>query len=125
VPSSSASARVRYRTLGEEPRDHRFELKLSAAERTMLAAAADRAGRTLAAYLVKVSLDRAEHRTAHVGAAQHEMIARLIDLAEEVAGIKGSLSQSAGIPRSDLEYCMRVVRHVDEAAELIRQRRLR
>src|SRR5712691_8878199 len=37
VPSSSATAGVRYRTRGEERRDKRFELKLSAAERTVLA----------------------------------------------------------------------------------------
>jgi uncharacterized protein (DUF1778 family) len=131
VPSSSASAGVRYRTRGEERRDHRFELKLSAAERIVLAAAAERAGQTLAAYLVKAGLDRAEHRIAPVGAVQREMLARLMALAEEVAGIKSSLSQaatrseSAGIRRPDIEYCMRVVRHIDEAAELIRQRRLR
>lgn len=130
MPSSSASAGVRYRTRGEAPSDHRFELKLSAAEREVLATAAGQAGLTLAAYMVKAGLDRAEHRTAPVGAVQQEMIARLMGLAEDITSIKGSLSQAdpSGAPaarKPDLEYCMRVVRHVDEAAELIRQRRPR
>jgi hypothetical protein len=132
VPRSSASAGVRYRTRGEERRDHRFELKLSAAERTVLAIAADRAGLTIAAYLVKAGLDRAEHRTAPVGAVQREMLAELIRIAGTVSRMGTNLGQavsrlnSDGAPGPDLEpaasYCMRVVRHVDEAAERLRRR---
>jgi hypothetical protein len=132
VPRSSASAGVRYRTRGEERRDHRFKLKLSAAERTVLATAADRAGLTIAAYLVKAGLDRAEHRTAPVGTVQREMLAELIRIAGTVSRMGTNLSQavsrlnSDGAPGPDLEpaasYCMRVVRHVDEAAERLRRR---
>ncbi len=130
MPSSSASAGVRYRERGQERRDHRYELKLSASERTVLATAADRDGLTLAAYLVKAGLDRAEHRTAPVGAVQREMVARLIELADFVSGIQSSLSQAVTRPSStgtcgpDLKYCMRAVGHIDEAVDLIRQRRL-
>ena len=111
---------------------HRFELKLSAAERMVLATAADRAGLTLAAYIVQAGLDRAEHRTAPVGAVRREMLARLIELTDLVGRIGTSFSQAAarlnsvGAAGSDVEsaagYCMRVVRHVDEAAELVRRR---
>jgi hypothetical protein len=127
VPRSSASAGIRYRTRGQERRDHRYELKLSASEHTVLTTAAGRDHLTLAAYLVKTGLDRAEHRTAPVGAVQREMAARLIDF---VSGIQTSLSQaetragSTGTCGPDLRYCMRVVGHIDEAVDLIRQRRL-
>src|SRR5690242_11697925 len=77
VPSPSASAGVRYRERGQERRDHSFHLKLSAAERMVLAAAAHRAGLTLAAYVVQAGMDVAEHRTAPVGAVQREMLADL------------------------------------------------
>jgi hypothetical protein len=123
---------VRYRTRGEERREHRFELKLSAGERAVLAAAADRAGLTLAAYLVRAGLDVAERRAAPVGAVQREMLIRLIELAELVGRIGADFSRAAarfsstGATDPDLTpaagYCMRVVRHIDEAAELIRRR---
>jgi len=96
----------------------------------VLATAADRDGLTLAAYLVKAGLDRAEHRTAPVGAVQREMVARLIELADFVSGIQSSLSQAVTRPSAtgtcgpDLKYCMRVVGHIDEAVDLIRRRRL-
>jgi len=92
--------------------------------------AAGRDSLTLAAYLVKAGLDRAEHRTASVGAVQREMAARLIELADFVSSIQTSLSQaetragSTGTCGPDFRYCMRVVRHIDEAVDLIRQRRL-
>jgi hypothetical protein len=132
VPSSSATVGVRYRERGHERRDHRFELKLSAGERAVLAAAASRSGQTLAAYIVEAGLDKAEHRTAPVGEVHREMLARLIELAD-LAGIIGtSLSQPVtragpdGGPGPDpgpaAGYCLRVVRHIDEAAEVIRRR---
>jgi hypothetical protein len=128
VPRSSASVGVRYRTRGEERRVHRFELKLSAPERMVLATAADRDGLTLAAYLVTAGLDRAEHRVAPVGAVQRETLAQLIRLAGLLSQAVSRLKPDGG-PGPDLEpaagYCMRVVRHVDEAVELIRQRMLR
>jgi uncharacterized protein (DUF1778 family) len=132
VPSSSATAGVRYRERGEKRREHRFELKLSAGERTLLAAAADRAGLTLAAYLVGAGLDVAERRAAPIEAVQREMLIRLIELADLVGHIGADFSQAAvrfsstGAADPDLTpiagYCIRVVRHIDEAAELIRRR---
>jgi uncharacterized protein (DUF1778 family) len=132
VPSSSASVGVRYRECGDERRDHRFELKLSAGERAVLAAAASRSGQTLAAYIVEAGLEKAEYRTAPVGAVHREMLARLMELADLAGSIGSSLSQtvtrtrSDGMPGPDPEptagYCLRVVRHIDEAAELIRRR---
>ncbi len=132
MPSSSATAGVRYRTRGEERRDQRFELKLSAAERMVLAAAAHRAGLTLAAYLVQAGMDVAEHRAAPVGAVQREMLADLFRLIGEVNRVRTHLGQavarldSDGAPGPDLEravgYCMRAVQRVDEAAQLVRRR---
>ena len=132
MPSSSATAGVRYRTRGEERRDHRFELKLSAAERMVLAAAARRAGLTLAAYIVQAGMDVAEHRTAPVGAVQREMLADLFRLIGEVNRVRTNLSQavtrlnSDGAAGPDLEravgYCMRVVQRVDDAAQHVRRR---
>ena len=132
MPSSSASTGVRYRERGQERRDHRFELKLSAAERIVLAAAADRVGLTLAGYLVKAGLDVAEHRAAPVGAVQREMLAHLFRIAIMVSRIGTDFNEAAsrlssgGVPGPDLEqaagYCMRVVRQVDEAVELVRRR---
>ena len=120
------------KTRGEERREHRFELKLSASERAVLAAAADRASLTLAAFLVRAGLDVAERRAAPVEAVQREMLIRLIELADLVGRIGADFSQAAarfsstGAADPDLipiaGYCMRVVRHIDEAAELIRRR---
>ena len=132
MPSSSAGVGVRYRERGDERRDHRFELKLAAGERAVLAAAASRSGQTLAAYLVEAGLEKAEYRTAPVGAVHREMLFRLIELADLAGRIGSGLSPAAsrsssdGAPGPDLEptasYCLRVVRHIDEAAELIRRR---
>jgi hypothetical protein len=132
MPSSSASAGVRYRTRGEERRDQRFELKLSAAERMVLAAAAHRVGLTLAAWLVQAGMDVAEYRTVPVGAVQREMLADLYRLIGEVNRVRTHLGQavarldSDGAPGPDLEravgYCMRVVQRVDEAADLVCRR---
>jgi hypothetical protein len=119
---------VRYRTRGQERREHRFELKLSAAERGILATAADRDGLTLAAYLVKAGLDVAQHRIAPVGAIQREMLAELFRIRGMVSRIGQAMSRlsSADASGPDLEpavaYCMRVVRHVDDAAQLVRRR---
>ena len=132
MPSSSASVGVRYRERGDERRDHRFELKLSAGERDVLAAAANRSSQTLAAYLVEAGLEKAEYRSAPVGEVQREMLFRLIELADLAGRIGSSLNpavsrtRSDGTPGPDLgptaSYCLRVVRHIDEAAELIRRR---
>lgn len=123
---------MRYRTRGQERRDHRFELKLSDGERDVLAAAANRSGLTLAAYIVRAGLDVAEHRLAHVGAVPREMLAELIQITIMLNRAGTNLSQAAGSPESadtpglDLEsaagYCMRVVRRVDEVAQLVRRR---
>jgi hypothetical protein len=132
VTSPSATVGVRYRTRGEERRDRRFELKLSAAEHAMLMAAAARGRLTLAAYIVQAAMDAAELRTAPVGAVQREMLAELIRIAGTVTRAGLNFSQAAsqlspdGADGVELEqaaaYCLRVVRHVDDAAERLRRR---
>jgi hypothetical protein len=132
VPSSSATVGVRYRERGHERRDDRFELRVSAGERAVLAAAASRSGQTLAAYLVEAGLEKAEHRTAPVGEVHREMLADLYRLTGEVNRVRTHLGQAVsgldcdGATGPDLEravgYCMRVVQRIDEAAQLVRRR---
>lgn len=132
MPRSSATAGVRYRDRGQERRDHSFHLKLSAAERMVLAAAARRAGLTLAAYIVQAGMDVAEHRAAPVGAVHREMLADLYRLTREANRARTHLGQAVsgltpdGGPGPDLEraagYYMQVVQRVDEAAQLVRRR---
>ena len=98
----------------------------------VLAAAAHRAGLTLAAYIVQAGMDVAEHRTAPVGAVQREMLADLFRLIGEVNRVRTHLGQavsgldSDGASGPDLEravgYCMRVVQRIDETAQLVQRR---
>jgi len=47
----------------ERPREHKVTVRLSEAEMAAMTAAADRAGLTLAAYIIRAGIDAAEHRT--------------------------------------------------------------
>jgi hypothetical protein len=105
---------------------------LSAAEKAALAAEADRSGMAVAAWLGRVGLDAAQHRAVPVPQMQREMLTALIDAADLVSRIETGLNRAmarlnaAEGPGPDLEpaarYCLRVIRHLDEAAELVRQR---
>jgi hypothetical protein len=79
-------------------------------------------------------MDAAEHRAISVPKLQREMLAALLEVTEQVRLISADLSQAvarldaSGVPGPDLEptarYCARVIRRVEEAAELV-SRRLR
>jgi hypothetical protein len=107
-------------------------VKLSAAERATLAAAADRAGMALAAYLCEAAMDAAEHRAVPVPKVQREILAELLRVRGLVRRIGVNLNQAVarlnatGEPGPDLEsaaaYCARVLGHVDQAAEQVRRR---
>src|ERR1039457_1138234 len=115
----------------EDAQRTNLTVRLSGEERATLAAAADRAGLALGAYLVGAGLDAAEHRAVPVRVLQREALRELIRAAGQVRRIGGNLNQAVtrlnatGEPGPDLgpaaAYCMRVVRQVDEAALLIRR----
>lgn len=114
------------------PREHVVKVKLSAAEKASMAAAAEREGLALAAYLGQAGMDRAEHRAVPVPALQQEMLTVLLRAESLVSRAGANVNQAVarfhatGQPGLDLEaavaYCARVARHLEEAAELVRRR---
>jgi hypothetical protein len=86
----------------------------------------------LAAYLGQVGLDAAEYRAAPAGDLQRDMLLALFEANNLVRKAGVNLNQAVkrlnatGQPGPDLSpaaaYCVRVVRHVDEAAQLIQRR---
>jgi len=117
------------RPCAQQRRDRVVKVKLSAAEKAALSAAADRAGMALAAWIGQASLAVAEHQALPL--AQREMLAELNRAAGLVRRAGVNLNQAVarlnatGEPGPDLgpavAYCMRAVRRVDEAALLIRR----
>jgi hypothetical protein len=111
------------------PRNHKITVRLSDAELAELAAAADRAGLAVAAYLGRAGLDAAEHRAVPVPAVQQEALRELIRASGQVRRAGTNLNQAVarlnttGVPGPDLApaagYCLRVVRQIDEAAMTI------
>jgi len=123
------------RPRGQEPRELVIKVKLSAAEKAKVAAAAARAGLAPAAWAGQALMDAAEHRAVAVPVMQRETLAELFRLAGLVRRAGVNLNQAVtrlnatGEAGPDLEpsaaYCMRTVRRVDEAAQLIIRRGLR
>ncbi len=135
APLSGSSGKGRGRRPREQkPREYVVKVKLSAAEKASMSAAAERAGLAVAAYLGQAGLDAAEHRAVPVPVMQQEMLRELALARGMVRRIGTNLNQAVaqlnatGQPGPDLgpavDCCMRAVRHVDEAALLI-SRRLR
>jgi hypothetical protein len=120
------------RERGRERREHVVKVKLSTAEKASLSAAAERAGLALAAYLGQAGLDAAENRAVPVPKMYRNMMAELLRASGLVRRAGGNLNQAVarlnatGAPGPDLDpavaYCMRVARHLDEAAELVRRK---
>lgn len=106
-------------------------MRLSDAERTTLAAAADRAGLALAAYLVRARMDVAEHRTGSITDLQRDALAELMVVGRLLRRIGTDPNQAVGRPNAtgqpgaDLgpaaAYCMQVARRADEAIVLLRK----
>jgi hypothetical protein len=127
-PSGSGGRR---RPRSQRPREHVVKVMLSGPEKAALTAAADRAGMALSAWIGKASLEAAEHRALPVPALQREMLAELIRASGLVRRVGTNLNQAVarlnatGEPGPDLApaaaFCMRTVRHVDDAALLIRR----
>jgi hypothetical protein len=86
----------------------------------------------LAAYVCSAAMDAAEHRAVPVPKMQQELLTELMRVAGLVRRAGTNLNQAVarqnatGSPGPDLgpsaAHCTRVLRHVDEAAELIRRR---
>lgn len=131
VPPSSGKGRGR-RPREQKPREYVVKVKLSAAEKASISAAAEQDGLALAAYLGQASLDRAEHRAVPVPVLQQEMLRELARASWLVRRIGANLNQAVarlnatGEPGLDLgpavADCRRAVRHVDEAALLVSRR---
>jgi hypothetical protein len=84
------------------------------------------------AYAAQALLAAAEYRTVNLPQLRREMVVALMQAAAHVSRIGTSLDQAvtqlgaSGTPSSELQpaarQCARVVRAVDEAAELVRRR---
>jgi hypothetical protein len=130
VPSTSA--RGAYRPRAAERREPRLHVWLTPAEWDTVTAAATRAGMAPGAYAAQVLLDVAENRTVNVWRQRREMIVALMQAAAHISRIGTSLDQAVaqlkatGTPSPELEptarQATRVLRAVDEAAELVRRR---
>jgi len=126
-PSMGAARRPRER----QRREYQATMRLSDAERTTLAAAADRAGLALAAYLVRARMDVAEHRTGSITDLQRDALAELMVVGRLLRRIGTDPNQAVGRPNAtgqpgaDLgpaaAYCMQVARRADEAIVLLRK----
>jgi Mobilization protein NikA len=124
----------RRRGRGGQLRGHKVTVRLSDGELAAIAAAADRTGLALAAYISTAAIDAAEHRAAPVSEIEREALAELIRAAGLMRRAGVNLNQavarlhSTGQPGPDLgpaaEYCLRVAHRVDDAATGI-SRRLR
>jgi hypothetical protein len=129
TPSRGGTRRAR----GNERR-RPVTIKLTLAERDKAEATAARTGLALAAWIAEAAMDAADHRAISVPKLQREMLAALLEVTEQVRLVSADLSQAvarldaSGVPGPDLEptarYCARVIRRVEEAAELV-SRRLR
>lgn len=120
------------RERGRERREHIVKVKLSTAEKASLAAAAERAGMAVAAYLGQVGLDAAENRAMPAPVMYQKMLAELLRASGLARRAGGNVNQAVarfhatGEPGPDLQpavaYLIRVARHLDEAAELVRRK---
>ena len=126
------SARGAYRNRTNEKRQPRLRVSFTPSEWQTVSAAAARAGMAPGAYAAQAALDVAEYRTVKLSQMRREMVVALMQAAAHVGRIGTSLDQAvaqlkaSGTPGPDLEpaarHCARVVRVVDEAAELVRRR---
>jgi hypothetical protein len=131
--AQQAAGRRERRSHAQQRRDYVVTGRLSLDERAALAAAADRAGMALAAWICDVGMDAAEARSpGPAPALQREMLTELIRAADLVRRVGVNFNQAvtrlnaAGVPGPDLQpsaaYCMRVVRRIDDTADLIARR---
>ena len=128
----STLARGAYRARTGERRERRLTVKLTPAEWATVLSAAAHAGMAPGAYAAQALLDAAEYRAVRLPEIRRQMVVALMQSAAQVSRIGTNLDQAvaslkaSGVPGPDLEaaarHCARVIRLVDEAAELVRRR---
>ena len=128
----NSSARGSYRTRTGEQRRPRIQLWLTSAEWDTASAAAARAGMAPGAYAAQTLLDAAEYRVMTLSEMRRQMVVALMQSAAQVSRIGADLDQAlaslkaSGVPGPDLEAAARqgarVIRLVEEAAQLVRRR---
>ena len=97
-----------------------------------MSAAAARAGMAPGAFAAQTLLDAAEYRVMTLPEMRRQMVVALMQAAAHVTSIDANLDQAAadlkasGVPGPDLEAAARqgarVIRLVEEAAQLVRRR---
>ena len=128
----STSPRGAYRPRAAERREPRLHVWLTAAEWDTVTAAATRAGMAPGAYAAQALLDVAEHRTVNLSQLRQQMVVALMQSTargqphRREPGPGGGRLKDGGVPGPDLEAAARqsarVVRLVEEAAQLVRRR---
>lgn len=126
VAPKPAPARRRTRGGGGSPRTVKFTVRFSVDEAAQVAAAADRSGLSVAAWLGKAGMDAALHRHAPAKAVYRDILKELVavigDLRDAVPrfGTAVGLLEESGIAGPDLEpvaaYIGRVANRADQVA---------
>jgi hypothetical protein len=116
----------------EVPRSRRIYFRLTDEEYALVSAAAGRQGLSCGAYAGETAVAAAELRSAGIGPALREALVELMRAGALVRRAGVNLNQAVarlnatGQAGPDLEpavsYCMRVLRRLDETAELVRRR---
>lgn len=127
----STPARGAHRLRAAERREPRLHVWLTAAEWDTVTAAPARAGMAPGAYAAQALLDVAENRTVNLSRQRREMIVALMQAAAHVSRIGTRLDEAVaqlkatGTPSLEFEptarQAARMLRAVDEAAELVRR----
>lgn len=130
MPSTRSGSGGR-RSRGRVPREPAFRIKLSAAEKAAVRAAAAWVGMAPGAFAAQAVVDVAEDWVRPGPAVRRELAAELMEIAHLVGRAGGNLNQAVarlnatGQLGPDLEpaaaFCMRTVRRVDETVQLIRR----
>lgn len=131
--NGSSAMKSGRRARGQVPRANSVTIRLSDQEKAVLERAAAQAGLGLRAYIGQAAVDAAELRAVPVTVFQRQLLAELIRAAGLVRRAGVNLNQAVakfhatGHPGPDLDpavaYCLRVLRHVDEAALAVTRRR--
>lgn len=113
-------------------RSSRVTVRYSPDEMSALAAAAERAGLALAAYIAQASLDAAENRAVPVATQHRDLLAELLQLGVHVRRAGTHLAraaerlQASGVPGPELApaaaYMAKVAQHIDDATLRARRR---
>jgi hypothetical protein len=129
--ASTASASRRRRSRQAESRPKVVQFSLTEEEFDEVSAAATRCGLARGAFAAEVTLAAVRGAEAKVGSPLREVLAELMSAAGLVRRVGTNLNQAVarlnatGQPGDDLlpaaQFCVRVIRRLDEAAEQLRR----